>query len=84
MNEPYLLPGLKRSTRSVRRILALIPNASLDMRQEGRLTPREALAHLADLEPFYRARMESVHRDLLTGFRCAYDVWLQEDDQAKE
>jgi mannose-6-phosphate isomerase-like protein (cupin superfamily) len=58
VNEPYLLPGLKRSTQSVRRILALIPNASLDVRQEGRLTPREALAHLADLEPLYRARLE--------------------------
>lgn len=56
---PYLIKGLRLSPFAIRRLLGAIPVGQYDLaREEGRFTPREVIAHLADWEPILRGRIE--------------------------
>ncbi|HZH97628.1 MAG TPA: DinB family protein [Fimbriimonadaceae bacterium] len=55
----YLLDGLRFTPSILERLVAALPAHVLDRAQDGRFTPREVLAHLADWEPILRARVES-------------------------
>ena len=55
---PYLATALDLGPTVIERILARIPGSSLDESStEGRFTPREVIAHLADWEPIMRERI---------------------------
>lgn len=55
---PYLLSALEHSPAIVRRVWSCIPGAQWDTAvEEGRFTPREVIAHLADWEPIMRDRI---------------------------
>ncbi len=57
---PYLVLGLEKGAQAMGRVVALIPDSSLDLSiAEGRFTPREVIAHLADWEPILRHRIEA-------------------------
>ncbi len=56
---PYLIPGLTLSPAVYRRMYELIPAARLDEpTAEGRFTPREVIAHVADWEPIFTERIK--------------------------
>ncbi len=56
---PYLLQGLPLGPILVRRFAERIPDYQLDhCFEEDRFTTREVVAHLADWEKLFRARME--------------------------
>lgn len=55
---PYLLPVLEHGPAVIERILRQIEPARWDdALEEGRFTPREAVAHLADWEPILLQRV---------------------------
>jgi hypothetical protein len=55
---PYLLPTIEFGPVVVRRLITLIPRDQLDVSlDEGRFTPRQVVAHLADWEPILRQRI---------------------------
>jgi len=55
---PYLLPSIEFGPVVVQRLLERIPATYLDLAtEEGRFTPREVIAHLADWEPIMRERI---------------------------
>lgn len=57
---PYLLPGLELSPRAFQRLTAQIPAGRYDETTDpDRFTFREAIAHLADWEPIFLARIEA-------------------------
>jgi hypothetical protein len=57
---PYLLPTLEFGPTVVRRLLSQLPPSRMDEEmEEGRFTPREVIAHLADWEPIMRDRIVS-------------------------
>ncbi|HVT11163.1 MAG TPA: DinB family protein [Fimbriimonadaceae bacterium] len=54
----YMLTGLKAGPRVIGRLVELIPEKDRDRPlSEGRFTPREVVAHLADWEPILRERV---------------------------
>ncbi|RYG21318.1 DinB family protein [bacterium] len=58
MNDPYLFIALATSPRTVAYLVRQLDPALLDQpTAEGRFTPREAVAHLADWEPIMRGRL---------------------------
>jgi|SRR5579871_1053366 len=60
----YLLPTLEFGPLVVRRLLHQIPASRLDEALvEGRFTPREVIAHLADWEPILRERIEAARTE---------------------
>ena len=55
---PYILNGPRLTLRAIERIVKLIPAARWDEQlHEGRFTPREVVAHLADWEPIWLERL---------------------------
>jgi len=55
----YLVPALEFSPVVFERLLNQIPPSRLDEAlTEGRFTPREIVAHMADWEPIMRARIQ--------------------------
>ena len=61
---PYLLPALELGPVIFERLLDHIPRSQLDVSLiEGRFTPREIMAHLADWEPIMRGRIETACLD---------------------
>ncbi len=60
MNNPYLLPGLRLSPKTVQHISRTVPERLWDTALEpDRFTFREAIAHLADWEPILRERVKT-------------------------
>ncbi len=57
---PYLLKSIEFGPIVLRKVVASIPESRWDEAQPDRFTLREAVAHLADFEPIFRARMEWV------------------------
>ena len=59
MNNPYLLKSLRDGIDAIEMIVRLLPADRLDIpTEEGRFSPREVVAHMADWEPRLRARLE--------------------------
>lgn len=57
---PYLISALELGPVVVTRILERIPEERMDVAaEEGRFTPRQVIAHLADWEPIDRERILS-------------------------
>jgi len=55
---PYILNGPRLTLTSIERIIKLIPATRWDEHlHEGRFTPREVIAHLADWEPIWLERL---------------------------
>ncbi len=55
---PYLLPSIELGPQVLRRLYAMLPEEQLDVAlEEGRFTPRQVIAHLADWEPIMRQRI---------------------------
>lgn len=64
MNNAYLFEGLEGGAASLAAIARRIPAAKWDIPTgEGRFTPREVVAHLADWEPRLRGRVEAALRE---------------------
>lgn len=58
---PYVLLALENAPSVFERLMRLIGEEGWDRRRhEGRFTPREVVAHLADWEPIFRARANEV------------------------
>ncbi|MBL8059395.1 MAG: DinB family protein [Chthonomonas sp.] len=56
---PYILNGPRLTLSALERILKLIPATRWDETlHEGRFTPREVIAHLADWEPIWLERLK--------------------------
>ncbi len=56
----YIFHSLASGPKTIERLLRVFPKESLDERREpGRLTPREAIAHLADFEKTHLDRIRS-------------------------
>lgn len=54
----YLLPSIEFGPAILRRLFTLLPEDQLDVSlEEGRFTPRQVIAHLADWEPIMRQRI---------------------------
>jgi hypothetical protein len=54
----YLLPTIEFGPTVVRRLITMLPDDQLDVSlEEGRFTPRQVVAHLADWEPIMRQRI---------------------------
>jgi hypothetical protein len=59
MNSPYLLTALATGPEAVGLALAQVPSDRIDEAlSDDRFSPREAIAHLADVESIMRARMK--------------------------
>jgi hypothetical protein len=59
---PYLLKGVSLGPTVVKRLVELIPASKIDTAlSDDRFTIREVVAHLADWEVLFRARMELAH-----------------------
>jgi len=59
MNDPYLLIALETGPRTIAYLMRQLPVEALDRPSaEGRFTPREVAAHLADSEPLLAARVK--------------------------
>jgi uncharacterized damage-inducible protein DinB len=57
---PYLFPGLEFGPKVVEQLLSRIEPSRFDHpTHQGRFSPREVLAHLADWEPILLARMQA-------------------------
>lgn len=57
---PYLMPALELGPHSIKRLLVKVPGDQIDVPTgEGRFTPREVIAHLADWETVFLQRMQS-------------------------
>lgn len=58
--QPYLLTGLKASPIVIQRLIMAMAASDFDRAmEEGRFTPREVVAHLADWEPILRERFRT-------------------------
>lgn len=56
----YLLPGLEKSPNAISAVVRHIPGVRLGVHtDEGRFSPREVVAHLADWEPIFLRRMQT-------------------------
>ncbi len=55
----YLLPCLNFGPLVIQRLVGQIPESRIDHAEEGRFTPREVVAHLADWEPIMRDRVRT-------------------------
>jgi Mycothiol maleylpyruvate isomerase N-terminal domain. len=54
----YLFPSIEFGPIILQRLYALLPEDQLDLSlEEGRFTPRQVIAHLADWEPIMRQRI---------------------------
>jgi hypothetical protein len=54
----YLMPSIEFGPRILRRLYTLLPKEQIDVAlEEGRFTPRQVIAHLADWEPIMRQRI---------------------------
>lgn len=54
------MPALELGPHSIKRLLRKIPTERIDVpTDEGRFTPREVIAHLADWEPVFLQRMQT-------------------------
>ena len=57
---PYLMPALEKGPQAISRLVQAIDPKRLDERLDPeRFTPREAICHLADWEPFWKERFEA-------------------------
>jgi hypothetical protein len=55
----YLLKGLKAGPLAIQRLIGAVAANEYDVaREQGRFTPREVIAHLADWEPIMRSRIQ--------------------------
>jgi hypothetical protein len=55
----YLLKGLRAGPIAIERLVGAIATSDHDVaKEQGRFTPREVVAHLADWEPIMRGRIE--------------------------
>ena len=56
---PYLLKAPMHTLTVIERVMKLIPATRWDEKlHEGRFTPREVIAHLADWEPIFMERLQ--------------------------
>ena len=77
---PYLKPTLELGPIVVERLIRWIPSERWDEAlEEGRFTPREVIAHLADWEPILRGRIQTA----LEKPGATIEVW-DEDMMARE
>jgi len=54
------MPALELGPHSIKRLLRQVPSEKIDIpTEEGRFTPREVIAHLADWEPVFLQRMQT-------------------------
>lgn len=62
--DPTFLESLLKTPDILERMLALIPTSRLDERPDPeRFSAREVLAHIADYEPIYLARMQTAYEN---------------------
>jgi uncharacterized damage-inducible protein DinB len=59
MNDPYLFIALATGPRTIAYLVRQLSAEALDLpSEEGRFSPREVIAHLADAEPLLAARIK--------------------------